>query len=144
MKNAAYVIEPTGSRDFGPCKCCGNMSRTVWGMLRKGDIDKAVYFVQWTMSSPQHGANFDLVIGRWGDGSDIADRTSVSLLYRADVDEPGFMIIDAAGRPASDGSLAVKALSRDELVNSTLKAPVFAMVDAIFLQDERLAEICEW
>lgn len=144
MTNEEYVIEPTGSRDFGPCECCGNMSRTVWGMVRKGDVDKAAYFVQWTQGSRKHGANFDLVIGRWGKGSGIADRASVALLYRADVDQPGFMIIDAAGRPASDGTLSAKALSRDELVNSTLKAPVFAIVDAIFLQDKRIDEIRGW
>lgn len=144
MKQKPYLIAPTGSKETEICECCGNVSRTVWGMLRKGDVDKAAYFVLWTKGKPDHGANFDLVVGRWGEGSSSADRTAVALLYRTDVDQPGFMIIDAATRPASDGSLSATALSRDELVNSTLKAPVFAMIDAIFLQEERIEEIRAW
>lgn len=32
---AEIVLEPTGSNDFECCECCGENSRTVWGLARR-------------------------------------------------------------------------------------------------------------
>lgn len=99
----------------------------------------AAYWMHWTvghLSDP--GANLDLVLGRWGDGTSPEDRFAVSLVHR---DQPDgrceMMVIDATERPAADGALARTCLRRDEVIGTPLAAQVFSIVDAIYDQDER-------
>src|SRR5262249_28705133 len=74
------TIEPSGSKDFGPCECWGGQSRTVWGHAHGPAGTVAAYFVQWTLGQvDRHGAHFDLIIGKWGTGANRSDRFSVSL-----------------------------------------------------------------
>ena len=42
-------IEPSGSKDFGSCDCCGGQSRTVWGYAHGPAGTVAAYFVQRTL-----------------------------------------------------------------------------------------------
>lgn len=63
-------IEPIASKDFGPCSCCGDTSRSVWGYVHGMYDPCAAYFVHWTLGQvPKHGAHIDLIIGEWGDGT---------------------------------------------------------------------------
>ena len=135
------TIEPDDSNDFGPCECCGNMSRTVWGYVHDGDTMIAVYYVQWTRNKPDHGAFFDLILGKWDDDSTPEDRQAVSLAYRWMETGGGFRIIDATKRPHVDTELASKALSREEVVGTPLAQHAYDVVDTIFDQDLRIAEI---
>lgn len=96
-------IEPTESKDSGPCSCCGNNSRCVWGFAHSAEATIATYFVHWTLTRvADHGANFDLIFGKWGEQATPADRCLVSLAYRLFNGTPQFMVIDGAGRPASE------------------------------------------
>jgi hypothetical protein len=47
------------------------------------------------------------------------------------------MVIDAADRSEGKGGLARTALARADVVGTTLAAEVFAIVDAIYVQDGR-------
>jgi hypothetical protein len=137
-----FLIEPSGSKDFGPCECCGGRSRTVWGYVHGPSGPAAAYFVQWTVGEvDRHGAHFDLVVGNWGPDADPADRRSISLQFRRTERGPGFMIIDSTDRPAASSSLAGKGLARDEVLGTPLAQEAFAIVDAIWLGDTRIAEI---
>lgn len=139
---AALSVEISGSNDFGPCDCCGAKSRTVWGYLHRGESTEAGYFVQWTPGHVErHGANFDLIIGKWGDGTTASDRRAVSLEFRRTDEGSMFMVIDAANRPAGKSELVGRALSRGEVIDTPLAQLAFEMVDAIWLQDSRIAEI---
>ena len=125
----------------GTCDCCGNTSRTVWGYVHEREGGTvASYFVQWTvgLSLAEHPANFDLVLGSWGDGTSADDRCAISLLYSENEDGPSVMVIDAAGAPRDLSTLASSALARDEVVGTPLAIAAFAIVDAVFLQDNRL------
>src|SRR2546425_3430372 len=130
------ILEPTGSRDFDRCECCGERSRTVWGLARRdGDAD-AAYFVQWARGKvADDGAHFDLILGRWGEDATRADRYAVSLEYRRTERGPAFMVIDATTRPIARNELVGRALRRDEVVGTALAAHVFELVDAIWLKD---------
>jgi hypothetical protein len=135
-------IEPAESRDFGPCACCGNNSRCVWGYVRTPDAALACYFVHWTLTRvSDHGANFDLIIGRWGEGAFAQDRVLVALEYRLLETGPAFMVIDAGGRPSASSDLAGRALSRAEVIGQPIAKQAFAIVDAILAQDARVAEL---
>jgi len=122
------------------CACCGNMTKTVWGGVSSRERSVAVYYAQWTAGSPNHNPNFDFVIGAWGDGTGPDDRILVSMLYSPG----GLMVIDGAGRPADDRGLCGRALTREEVVGTPLAASAFALFDAVWLQDERIAELHAW
>ena len=140
----ALDVEPTDSSDYGPCSCCGNLSRTVWGFVHSPDATVAAYFVQWTLNNPQHGANVDLIIGEWGEQTRAAKRQAVSMEYRV-VDQQGsFMVIDASTRPVAQSELTGEALSREEVIGEPIAAIAFAVADAIFVNDERIEEIRRW
>jgi hypothetical protein len=143
MALEAFIVEAVGSNDHGPCECCGNRSRTVWGCLRSGGRLVASYFVQWTLTRVHdHGANFDLVLGRWGEGTSPADRKIVAVAYRIIDGAPQFMVIDAADRPvAKSGKLAAAALRRDQVIGTPLATDVFAMLDSVWLSDDRIGEL---
>jgi hypothetical protein len=117
------------------------MSRLVWGYVNDESCSPvAVYYVHWTPGRPDHGANFDLVVGAWGDEATGEDRVGASLLYRPD--EGGFMVIDASTRPFSkEQTLFSRSLRREEVVGTDLAAELFAMVDAVWLGDSRIADV---
>jgi hypothetical protein len=118
------------------------MSRCVWGFIHAPKGTLAAYFVHWTLTRvADHGANFDLIIGRWGEGTTAADRAVVSLAYRLDENGPSLMVIDANDRPAASGGLAARALRRTEVVGRPISQEAFVIVDAILAQDDRVAEL---
>lgn len=136
-----FRIEQNNSRDFGACSCCGGTSRTVSGFVTSDEAPVAAYFVQWTLGRPDHGANFDFILGKWGEGARREDRCAVSLLYRITDRGPEFMVIDAEGRPAAGSELVGRALGRDQVVGTDLAKQVFAVADVVYGEDGRLAEI---
>jgi hypothetical protein len=138
------VVEPTGSADFGPCECCGNNSRRVWGFVHTPEASLASYFVHWTLTRVRdHGANFDLIIGRWGEGASAADRQRVALEYRLLESGPAFMVIDSGNRPAASSDLVGRVLARPEVIGQPIAKQAFAIVDAILAQDRRVAELLD-
>ena len=139
---AKIVLEPTGSSDFERCECCGERSRTVWGLARRDGDAHAAYFVHWTLGKlASDGAHFDLILGRWGEDATPADRSAVSLEYRRTDRGPAFMVIDATTRPIAHNELVGRALRRDEVLGTALATHAFELVDAIWLKDTRISEV---
>jgi hypothetical protein len=87
-----------------------------------------------------HYPNFDLIIGAWGDGTGPEDRVLVSMLHLPG----GITVVNGAGRPADDRALCSRALTREEVIGTPLAANTFALFDAVWVQDERIAELREW
>lgn len=100
MENMAneYLVEALDETG-GLCDCCGNASRSIWGLVHSGDRTVAAYWLYWTVGHlDEAGANLDMVIGPWGDGTTANDRFAASLLYREPVNEAlALMVIDATG-----------------------------------------------
>ena len=137
-----YTIERTGQNDFGPCPCCGNTSRCDWGFVHGPNGVVAAYYVHWTVGRvADHWPNFDLIIGRWGEGTVAADRCMVALRYRLLENGPAFMVIDPDGRPSATSGLVGRALPRSEVIGTPIAAQAFAIADALLEQDGRLAEM---
>ena len=135
-------VEPTGTQDFGPCDCCGKNARTVWGFIHRAGEPTAAYFVHWAPGKvASDGAAFDFVVGAWGASATAADRRAVSLALRSGRDGPAFMVVDAAGRRVAKSELVGTALSREDVVGTVLADEVFQLADAVWLQDDRIAEI---
>jgi len=135
-------IEPTGSNDTPSCDCCGRPSRTIWGEAFADGFPCAAYFIHWPLGRVlQHGAIFDIVIGRWGEGSTAKDRSVVSLAYRYFDDGPEFMVLDARKRPQDFSAVAKRRLDRGKVVGTALAKDVFAICQAVLLQDPRVAPL---
>jgi hypothetical protein len=142
IKAVPLTVDPTESKESGPCECCGDFTRTVWGTVNQGEVGIAAYIMQWTQGKVDlHGAHLDLVLGRWGDGSEPSDRFAVSLEFRYTGTGPWFSVIDAGDRQVSNGGIAGRGLRRDEVIGTPLAARVFEICDAIWFQDVRLVEI---
>jgi hypothetical protein len=141
MTQAEYKVEPDGSNDVASCDCCGNASRTVWGYVYQDEDPLAMYFVQWTVGKPDHGANFDLVVGKWGDAASSKDRQAISVVYRNTELGPGFMVVDSENSRAAQSELVGRALSREEVIGTDLAQQSFDILDAIWVQDGRIEEI---
>ena len=135
-------VELTEAADFGPCDCCGSATRRVWGFVHVSGRVMAAYFVQWAIGRvADHGALFDLVLGRWGEGASAADRVLVTLDYQITDSGPAFMVIDSVGRPADDPGMVGRALSRAEVVGQSVAGEAFSVADAVLAQDARIAEL---
>src|SRR5262245_31291971 len=142
MASSAFKIEPEGERITGCCECCGNVSRAVCGFARRHQEPFAAYFVHWTVGHvPEHGANVDLILGEWGNGTSAHDRFAVSLVYRLADSGPGFMVIDASARDVARSNLVSRSLSPAEVVGQPIAHDVLALCDAILAQEERVKEL---
>jgi hypothetical protein len=123
------------------CECCGKQSTTIWGDLADSTCTRAVYFVQWTVSGPEHPPNIDIVLGPWGDGTVARDRVLVSFLYQPRPGGGSFMVASGKGRRADDRSLCGRALERADVIGTPLANEVFALLDSLWLTEPRIEEI---
>src|SRR5258707_7334359 len=141
MPVPSLQVEPTDAKDIGPCACCGNMTRRIWGFVHRGQATAAAYFVQWTPGAVErHGAHFDLIIGRWGDSARKSERVAASLAFQRTPSGSSFMVINASDREVARSDLVGRALSRDEVLGGPLAKEAFEIVDAIWLHDPRISE----
>jgi hypothetical protein len=137
------TIYPDDHKQFGPCSCCGNMTRRIWGYADDHGVTVAAYFVEWTPGHVAQIANFDLIIGKWGEETELSDRSAVALAFRWIESSPSFMVIDASDREFSKSSLVGKIVSRTEVLDSSLRSQVFEICDAIYLKDPRISELTD-
>jgi hypothetical protein len=138
-----HALEQSGATSFA-CKCCGGTTRRVWGYLHSESGERSAYFVQWTQGRVElHGAFFDFVIGRWGDGTSAADRALASLEFQRLDTGPSFMVIDASrrGNARDYTSIAASVLNRADVIGTPLAAQLYELVDAVWLQDGRIREL---
>jgi hypothetical protein len=134
----ALTIETSGEKNFGPCECCGEMTKRVWGFVYEADAALATYFVEWTPGHEGSGANFDLILGAWGDGTENSARKAVSLVFRRLESGPAFMVVDATMRPTASSTLISEALSRDAVVGTAIATEAYRVCDAVYLEEPRL------
>ncbi len=133
------VINPDDQRTFGPCSCCGNMTRRVWGHVNDGEATIAAYFVEWTPGHLDQAASFDLILGKWGPETSSTDRQGVALAFRHLETGPTFMVLNATDRPVGASPLIGQALTREQVIGKPIAEAVFAICDSIFLQDDRIS-----
>lgn len=143
MSDASAIVAIPWKESTGTCACCGHISKTIWGELSQGEATVAMYFVQWTLGAPGHEPNIDLIVGPWGEETGPEHRLAASLLYRPARGGGSFMVIDGEGRRTDDRALCGRALKSAEIVGTPLAQEVFALVDAVWLTEPRIAEVKE-
>ena len=139
----SFETEQTGA-SVGHCDCCGSTTKRVWGLIHLDDVTVAAYFVGWAEQRPDHGAAFDLILGKWGDSAAREDRYAVALDYRIVESSAQFMVVDAENRRTSTSELVGAVLKRSDVIGTALAPQVFAIVDAIWMGDPRLEELRTW
>ena len=137
---SALKIEPEGESTGPVCECCGNETKSFWGYITENEITEAAYFVQWTTDAPEHGVNFDFLVGTWGSDL-IRDKKLLAWRYNPTHRDGGaFMAIDGGDRPAAKSELCSEVLSRAQIINEWMELSG-AMIDAVWMDDPRIAEI---
>jgi hypothetical protein len=121
------------------------MTQRVWGYVYDNDAALAAYFVEWTPGHVEQSANFDLIVGRWGDETSASDRVAIALEYRCLDSGPAFMVVNADTRSVARNANVGKALTREQVIGTELAQTAFAICDEIFLHDGRLITLpdCE-
>jgi len=137
-----FQFEERRVTEYGPCECCGDISRLASGLVRLNDEPYAAYQVHWTNQQVvRHGAEFYIILGEWGDGTTAADKFAVALHFFVESDRFGFMVVDADQTPMSSHPLVGCALPRASVIDKPLAKEVFDLVDAIWLGDENIADV---
>jgi hypothetical protein len=140
MRRIMLTVVPDKTFEPTLCECCGEMTLGVSGWIEDSDKTLAAYLIHWTQSSKEHDASFDLIFGEWGDRTTASDRSVASFAYRPS--KNSFMVIDSCTRPAGQSNdLASFPLTRQEIVGTPLAPYLFGLLDAIWLQDSRIAGI---
>ncbi len=137
-----FEIEESGAAG-GHCGCCGATTKRVWGFVHRDGKTVAAYFVAWTQGKPDHGAKFELILGKWGESATKDDRYSVALDFRLIDGAPQFMVVDALDRATSGSPLVGTALKRSDVIGTSLAPQVFAVVDAVYMSDG-VGEVRHW
>lgn len=139
-----FQFEGMTLTDFGPCPCCGDISRSASGMVRRDDEPYALYQVYWTANQvARHGAEFFVVLGRFGEGAAASDRFAVALHFFVEPDKFGFMVVDADQTSIASNPLVGRSLRREAGVGTPLAQEVFDLVDAIWLNDGNISEVTD-
>jgi len=139
-----FKFEEQNVTDYGPCECCGYFSRLASGMVRLNDEPYAIYQVHWTTQQIfKHGAEFYIILGEFGEGTSAADKFAVALHFFVESDRYGFMVVDADKTSISSNPLVGRALPRASVIDTPLAEEVFDLVDAIWLEDENIAEVTD-
>jgi hypothetical protein len=141
MNEASRLAATPWKESGGKCACCGRTSKTIWGDLSQDKTTLAVYYVQWTVESPEHNPNIDLVLGQCGEATVAENRFLVSLLFKPATDGGAFMVIDAEERLQTKRNICGRAMRRCEVVGTPLAGEVFRLVDALWLTDPRMSEM---
>lgn len=133
-------IEPSESRELGPCPDCGSTTRSIWGYVYKNNDAHAMYYARWTDNHLERGIQILLSIGRWGDGTTGKMRRRVGVDCRMGSDRPSFMIIDASKMPWDNEKLLGKPLTKDEVLKDRIKDDAFDILDRLVIDDHRLRD----
>jgi hypothetical protein len=141
MADSRNIISTRWNESNGTCDCCGGTSKTIRGDLSIDDHALAVYYVSWTTGAPEHKPRIDFVVGAWGEGTDPAQRVLISLLFRPASDGGSFMVVDADDKLATYRKVCGRAMRRAEVLGTPLGQEIFALVDALWASDPRIAEV---
>lgn len=128
-----------------PCDRCGRITRKVHGDVyavwtedgTQRSEYMALYMASWIDGAPydpDHPARFHFTFGPWGEGTGPGDRMNARLLALWNEDGPFVQVVDA---PETD--LVGRGLRREEVIGSEFAQGLFAIYDAIWLQDPRVA-----
>lgn len=133
---ADFTIEPGRENDLTPCECCGATTRIVRWFVYKAGTARAVYLVRWSVGEQHRDSDVAVSIGAWCD-ADQSPRQLVALSLRQLENRPAFMIVDVEQTRWGSEETLGEPKKRVEIIGTPLADEVFAILDAVALQDMR-------
>ena len=110
----ALTIEPGEAAKPHPCRCCGETTFMVYGLVYHEGSAHAVYFAGWSEGHRDRGLRLAVSIGEWGEGSTPEGRIAVGLSARLRAGQVIFDVVAPADSPWSTFSLLGEMLSETE------------------------------
>ncbi|MBL1435623.1 MAG: hypothetical protein COB08_005430 [Rhodobacteraceae bacterium] len=91
---------------------------------------------------PEHGAEFTIISGQWGEGTTADDRYVIVLDFWP---SSGFSIAESCSeRKGMITSSASNFMDRDAIIGTEFAERLFSIVDAVHMKDSRLDKIRNW
>jgi len=131
------AIEVTAERsEQTACACCGNTTNEVHGTLENDGEWLGHYMCRWSMQHPEKGVIFQIGLGDWRDQAPADARWMFGATYSTET--AGFRLDDLR---RNDGGTDATLLDRSDIIDTPFAQEAFAMLDAVFMKDPRLAEV---
>jgi hypothetical protein len=132
-------VEPEPPVKASPCDACGGTNRLLHGYVYEDGYAHGIYFLEWCDGShPEKAAFLTVGLGAFGEGTDVADRMSFCIEWRAE----GMALGDtpARDRPELLGAFVPR--------NMALTIPnideLWHVADHIVLDDPRVEDVTAW
>ncbi len=132
--NWTDITLQTDGLEKTPCDCCGATTIEYRGDLHHKDDWIAFYWVRLSEGHPEALPIFHIGTGNWAEGSKKDERRIFGSEYNPESE--GFRIMDLS----KESDLAIW-LDRKDVVDTDFAQSAFAMLDAIFMRDERLKDL---
>ena len=132
---AQYSIEFNENVKSFICSDCGEQSLTVWGWVGKNDCAHAVYYAGLMTGHKQVSARLTISIGGWGEPDDVSVRRWAFIEVRPTADSCEMMVREPEESLYHREALLGTAMSRAEVLKSSLRDEFFAVADFIVFND---------
>ena len=97
-----------------PCKCCGETTHMVYGLVYHEGSAHAVYFAGWSEGHRDEGLRLAVSIGDWGNDSGPDDRVAIGLSARLVKPQVLFDVVAPEDSPWGSYELIGPMLPKDE------------------------------
>ena len=111
---SALTVELGEAAKPHPCKCCGETTYMVYGLVYHDRSAHAVYFAGWSEGHREQGMRMAVSIGDWGNEAASTDRVAVCLSARLERPQVLFEVMAPADSPGGDYDLIGEMLPGDE------------------------------
>ncbi len=132
-----YTIEFMGKNDSNPCECCGEITTRIWGRAFLENSEVALYYVCWIKNEyEQKGATYNIIYRNY----DKESRQDAMIALSCEKNNEGsvFTILDAQKNNLINTAQKLIKLDCDEILGMPFEEKLWALVDAIFLNDNRI------
>ena len=126
------------------CECCKGPARRVEGRLLRHEAELGRFSVRWRPGVRAHPARHVLYLGDWTRGRADHPPSVAAADYPGGADAGFRLLDDTPVLLRALGPWRPRYIRRADAIGLPLGERLFAMLDAIHVKDQRLAEIREW
>ncbi len=139
----ALTVEPGEAATPHPCKCCGETTYMVYGLVYHDGSAHAVYFAGWSEGHREQGLRMAVSIGDWGDGGAPSDRVAVGLSARLNRPQVLFDVMSPADSPWGEYDFIGEMMTADQARGHPYLEAYLEVAKAAVRDDTRVREYLE-
>jgi len=126
-----------------PCKCCGETTHMVYGLVYHDGSAHAVYFAGWSEGHREQGVRMAVSIGDWSDDAAANDRVAVGLSARLERPQVLFDVMAPADSPWGKYDFIGEMMAADEARGHPYLDAYLEVAKATVRDDPRVREFLE-